>query len=473
MAHWLRLWGRLQCNLLIDQCYSFFLIKLKFKKCKSKKMKETTKTFWYVILVIVTVVVLVYAAIMVMPRGMKRRLFPRNQFGDKIVVSADQTMGAINSSVSLNEHGDVLVATMKIKGIRTVVVMKRNDTKKTYDVQQQLVPSSQTVPANAGNLVAALSADGNTIIAGIQDQAGGQGKCWVFKNSNNTWTESANILGTGATGNAGQGNAVAISGDGRTMAVGGQTDDSNTGAVWVFYDNVQVGQKLVAASATNKALPGQGYAVALTHSGRILAVGSLGDSGGVGAVFVYASSASSSWKLLQKIVGSGMLPVNPTTGVTAFGGSISLSRHGDYMVVGAANDDNGNGSVFTFKKEHDTDAWHQQGHKEFPKYGVFDNENIAYGNAVALSLDGEILAASANNDENVGGTDSIGATWILMHHDHKWKLENKLVGTGYVRKSGAGVSQGNFIALSGDGKTLAVVGSMDDSNIGAIWVFVH
>ena len=60
-----------------------------------------------------------------------------------------------------------------------------------------------------------------------------------------------------------------------------------------------------------------------------------------------------------------------------------------------------------------------------------------------------------------------------MHHNDKWKLENKLVGTGYVRKSGAGVSQGNFIALSGNGKTLAVCGSMDNSSVGAIWVFVH
>ena len=36
---------------------------------------------------------------------MKRRFFPRNQFGDKIVVSADQTISAINSLVSLNKHG--------------------------------------------------------------------------------------------------------------------------------------------------------------------------------------------------------------------------------------------------------------------------------------------------------------------------------------------------------------------------------
>ena len=36
---------------------------------------------------------------------MKRRFFPRTQFGDKIVVSADQTISAINSLVSLNKHG--------------------------------------------------------------------------------------------------------------------------------------------------------------------------------------------------------------------------------------------------------------------------------------------------------------------------------------------------------------------------------
>src|SRR6202035_3337706 len=57
------------------------------------------------------------------------------------------------------------------------------------------------------------------------------------------------LVGTGATGTAGQGDAVALSGDGNTAIVGGAFDDANSGAAWVFTRSgtvwTQQGAKLV------------------------------------------------------------------------------------------------------------------------------------------------------------------------------------------------------------------------------------
>jgi hypothetical protein len=46
--------------------------------------------------------------------------------------------------------------------------------------------------------------------------------------------QGSKLVGTGAIGQANQGNSVALSADGNTAIVGGSDDDSGTGAAWVF-----------------------------------------------------------------------------------------------------------------------------------------------------------------------------------------------------------------------------------------------
>jgi hypothetical protein len=67
-----------------------------------------------------------------------------------------------------------------------------------------------------------------------------QHRCSVgFCPYRSAWTQQGSkLVGTGAVGSsgqgAGQGMFVALSADGNTAIVGGDFDNSNTGAVWVF-----------------------------------------------------------------------------------------------------------------------------------------------------------------------------------------------------------------------------------------------
>ena len=72
--------------------------------------------------------------------------------------------------------------------------------------------------------------------------------------------QGSKLVGTGATGAALQGISVAMSADGNTAIVGGYSDNSNVGAVWIYTRSggswTQQGSKLVGTGYT------QGAAVA-------------------------------------------------------------------------------------------------------------------------------------------------------------------------------------------------------------------
>lgn len=80
----------------------------------------------------------------------------------------------------------------------------------------------------------ALSADGNTLVAGapLDNQTGG---ALVFTRTSSGWTQLGDeLIGSGAIGKAQQGYSVSISGDGATVLIGGLADNENSGATWVF-----------------------------------------------------------------------------------------------------------------------------------------------------------------------------------------------------------------------------------------------
>jgi hypothetical protein len=81
---------------------------------------------------------------------------------------------------------------------------------------------------------------------------------------------------------AGQGQSVALSGDGNTALVGGPQDHDFLGAAWVYVRNnsvwVQQGSKLLGNNAIGDAVA-QGWSVALSGGGNTALVGGTGDSG--------------------------------------------------------------------------------------------------------------------------------------------------------------------------------------------------
>jgi hypothetical protein len=107
----------------------------------------------------------------------------------------------------------------------------------------------------------------------------------VFTRSGGVWTQQGNkLVGTGASGNAFQGNSVALSADGNTAMLGGPRDNSSAGAAWVFARSggvwTQHGSKLMGTGASGNA--GQGLSVALSADGNTAMLGGPADNSSAG-----------------------------------------------------------------------------------------------------------------------------------------------------------------------------------------------
>jgi hypothetical protein len=101
-----------------------------------------------------------------------------------------------------------------------------------------LVGTGAVGQAQQGDYVA-LSADGNTAVVGGPYDNGQVGAAWVFTRIGGVWTQQGSkLVGFGGVGQIRQGPAVALSGDGTTGIVGGLYDNSGVGAAWVFVQQV-------------------------------------------------------------------------------------------------------------------------------------------------------------------------------------------------------------------------------------------
>ena len=153
----------------------------------------------------------------------------------------------------------------------------------------KLVGTDYTGASAQGQSVA-LSSTGSTALVGATynnnyPNLGPKGASWIFEGFASQWTETAGpLVGSESIGDSYQGEAVALSGDGRLAAVGGFFDDTAHGATWLFIKEdefpsknqsfggwQQWGSKLVATGAASAA-PRQGERLALSRDGSTLLV---------------------------------------------------------------------------------------------------------------------------------------------------------------------------------------------------------
>jgi uncharacterized protein (TIGR03437 family) len=115
-------------------------------------------------------------------------------------------------------------------------------------------------------------------------------------------------------------------------------------------------------------------------------------------------------------------------------------------------------------------AWNQQGGKLVGAGAVNGPYSVSQGNSVAVSGDGNTAIVGGPGDN--GGT---GALWVFTRSGGVWSQQGgKLVGTGAVKATGGYVVyQGSSVALSADGNTAIVGGPGDNGDIGAAWVFTR
>lgn len=293
----------------------------------------------------------------------------------------------------------------------------------------------------------ALSADGLTLAVGSpregsSDGLAGAGAVYIFSRSMPgvgmpapAWGLRARLEGSSPAAKMAFGASLALSANGRTLAVGAPEERSNArgingdaanrdaygaGAAYIFMDNgstwsqqayiksrntpakVETCSRLdISGTAVFPCTPQHfGFSVALSADGNLLAVGAPEE----GANFTPGSAA----------VLSGL----SFTGETIFGGGV--------------------GAVHTFARNNG--GWAEQAH--LPGSSA-DPTMARFGAVVALSSDGTVLAANTDKDISV-----------LTHLDGVWSAPTQV---WRVPAAGALTGSHNPFAMSRDGSTLAVL----------------
>jgi gliding motility-associated-like protein len=324
-------------------------------------------------------------------------------------------------------------------------------------VQQgtKLVATSSTSVADQGWSVA-LSADGNTaIVGGISDNSG-TGAAWIYTRSAGDWAQQAKLVGTGAVGAASQGRSVSLSADGNTALVGGPTDNSNVGAAWVYTRNggvwTQQGSKLLASDYSGHAE--LGFSVSLSADGHSAVIGGDTDNSGIGATWIYTRSGGIWAQQGLKLVGS------LSVGNAVQGFSVSMSADGNTAIAGGPGDNKDAGAAWVYTNIGGT--WTQQGSK---LVGTGNVGAAFQGQSVSLSADGNTALVGGGQDNNAAG-----AAWVYTRSAGAWTQQgSKLTDND---GTGAGVA-GWSVFLSADGNTAIAGGYGDNSYLGAAWVYTN
>jgi hypothetical protein len=316
--------------------------------------------------------------------------------GLSVALSADGNTAAVGGELDNNWRGAVWIFT------RTNGVWTQQGAK--------LTANDGTDSSTVGQSVA-LSADGNTLIAGggvdsysPTDYRYAWGAAHIFTRTNGIWTQQGpKLSGTGSIGAATQGTSVAISADGNTAAIGGAKDDNDKGATWVFTRTgttwTQQGTKLVGT--TTFAVANQGWSVAISADGNTIMSGGIGDENNKGAAWVFTRSGS-----LWTQQGSKLVSPAPTN-FAAFGFSVSLSNNGNQAIIGAPQDDNFVGGAWVYARTGST--WASQGVKLLGT-GANSPAQAMMGSSVTISTDASTIAMGSSADNAY-----IGATWIFTN----------------------------------------------------------
>jgi uncharacterized protein (TIGR03437 family) len=290
----------------------------------------------------------------------------------------------------------------------------------------KLIGSGAIGPALQGASVA-VSADGNTAMVGGPGDNAYAGAVWVFTRNSGVWTQQGpKLIGASAYSLRSIGSSVALSADGNTAIAGGPDDNNGVGASWVFtrFNGVwaQQGQKLVGSGATKAAacsFIAQGGSVALSADGNTAIAGGSGDNGCVGAAWVFTRN-NGIWtqqgpKLVASLAGSGTV---------GFGASVVLSADGNTVIVGGPGDNSGTGAVWVFTRNNG--VWTQQGPKLIGSGAYAGQFSVGFGASVALSADGNTAIAGGPHDDNL-----VGSAWVFTRLNGVWTQQgSKLAGFG-------------------------------------------
>jgi hypothetical protein len=265
---------------------------------------------------------------------------------------------------------------------------------------------------------------------------GNTARVYVVRHSGGTWFGTSTFECSGTTAVPNGWADIAISGDRSTLLVSDPGDSNGRGAVWVFVR--ENGGWIEQAKFPGEGVIGQGAfgsSLALSHDGNLALVGALDDDNQRGAVFSFSRNGGE-WTYIYKLS-----PPPPEDLREQFGVDVAVSAHGERLLV---SDESG---AWTFLPS--PSGWYQDGDK-LPTSGA--------AMSVALSADGMTGLVGVPSED--GGR---GAVWLLLFLGAIYKLTPTDEGPGFF---------GMKVAFAPDGNTAIIGGPNSDGGKGAAWVYV-
>jgi len=276
----------------------------------------------------------------------------------KLMSSDIQAGDYFGSSVAISSDGN----TVSVSGIfddtpgidaGSVYVFTRSGT--TWSQQAKIQSSDIQAGDNLGRIVS-LSDDGNTLFVGARNEDTGgtdAGSAYIFTRSGTTWSQEAKIQASDAQAGDFFGFGGFISGDGNTVIVGAYLEDTggtDAGAAYIFTrSGTTWSQEAKLTASDAQAGDSFGMSVCVSRDGNTAIVGAyLEDTGGTdaGSAYIFTRSGTT-WTQEVKIQSSDIQAGD------YFGRSVSISKDGDIVIVGAREEDTGGsgaGAAYVFIK---------------------------------------------------------------------------------------------------------------------------
>lgn len=359
----------------------------------------------------------------------------------------------------------------------------------------------------------AVSSDGGTLAVGQPGDNGRatgvggdptlpgastSGAVQLYLRSGTGWGPPIHVKASNTGANDQFGRRLALSADGRTLAVaaphessaaagidGNQADESASaaGAVYVFArGNDGLWRQQAYVKASN---PGAGdrfgSSVALSADGTTLAVGAIGEASATGHPADDGATNSGAVWVFARVGGTwsqqAYLKAANIGADDRFGTSLALAGHGDTLAVGAPGEDGGGrgpganasdesatdaGAVYVFTRTAGT--WAQHAYLKASNAEANDQ----FGQALALSADGTLLAVTAPGEGSaavaVDGNQAdnaapgSGAAYVFTRTGSGWMQQAYVKAPNNESFDQVGVA----VALSGDGRTLALGALFED-----------
>jgi hypothetical protein len=271
-----------------------------------------------------------------------------------------------------------------------------------------------------------------------------------------TWAESARLVPEDGDSGDRFGAAVALADDGETALVGAPADEDRgdrAGAAYVLAAADRWSQRAKLVPEDGERDDRFGEAVALSADGTTALVGAPGDD------VDGTSTVGSAYVFVRRAnTWRERTKLTATDGDDGdrFGEAVALSADGETALLGAVDDEDPNdigaGSAYVF--EEDDGAW-----RERTKLAPADGDpEDAFGAAVALADDGETALVAAPVDEDPNGPGA-GSAYVFEETDGTWRARTKLTHAD----GDSGDAFGGAVALSADGTT-ATAGAPGDAD---------